>query len=508
VTGRARFGIDVIRPDMAHAAIARAPAFGGAVRSLDERATRAVAGVLDVHRITAGVAVLATNSWAARQGRDALVIDWAPGAEPDLSLDTLRTRYQALLRDPGQVAKSSGDASAALAGGARSLDVEYELPYLAHACMEPLNCVAHVTGEGCEIWTGTQMQTTDRAAAARLLGLAPEKVQIHTTFLGGGFGRRGNPHADFVLEAVELAKAAGRPVKVTWTREDDMRGGWYRPFGLSRVRAAVDGGGRPIAWLHTIAAQSLLRGSPFESFIPAGEPDPTVAEGAADMPWSIPSLRVDVHEASSPVPVQWWRSVGHSHTGFVVNGVLDELAQLGGRDPLELRRELLADKPRHLAVLNAAARRARWGQPQEPGHHLGIALHESFGSIVAQVVEVSVEGRDVRVHRVTCAIDCGFAVNPAGVIAQMESAVVFGLSAALYGEIGIERGGAVQSNFDDYRILRLSEMPFVDTILVASDGPMGGAGEPGVPPVAPAVVNAIFAATGKRIRRLPIASAL
>ena len=508
VTGRARFGIDVIRPDMAHAAIARAPAFGGTVRSIDDQATRAIAGVLDVQRIAAGVAVLATNSWAARQGRDALVIDWAPGVEPDLSLDTLRTRYQALLRDPGQVAKCSGDASAALAGGARSLDVEYELPYLAHACMEPLNCVAHVTEEGCEIWTGTQMQTTDRATAASFLGIAPEKVQIHTTFLGGGFGRRGNPRADFVLEAVELAKVAGRPVKVTWTREDDMRGGWYRPFGLSRVRAAVDGEGRPVAWHHTIAAQPVLRGSPFEKLIPAGEPDPTMAEGAADMPWSIPNLRVDVHEASSPVPVQWWRSVGHSHTGFVVNGVLDELAQLGGRDPLELRRALLADKPRHLAVLNAVARRARWGQPQDPGHHLGIALQESFGSIVAQVAEVSVEGRNVRVHRVTCAIDCGFAVNPAGVIAQMESAVVFGLSAALYGEIGIERGGAVQSNFDDYRLLRISEMPFVDTILVASDGAMGGAGEPGVPPVAPAVANALFAATGKRIRRLPIASAL
>ncbi len=508
VTGRARFGIDVMRSDMAHAAIARAPAFGGTVRSVDDRAARAVAGVLDVRQIAAGVAVLATNTWAAQRGRDALMIDWTPGAEPDLSIDALRTRYQGLLRDPGQTAKNTGNAGAALAGGARSLDVEYELPYLAHACMEPLNCVAHVTSEGCEIWTGTQMQTTDREAAATLLGIAPEKVQIHTTFLGGGFGRRGNPRADFVLEAVELARAAGRPVKVTWTREDDMRGGWYRPFGLSRVRAAVDAEGRPIAWHHTIAAQPVLRGSPFESFIPAGEPDPGVAEGAADMVWSIPNLRVDVHETSSPVPVQWWRSVGHSHTGFVVNGVLDELAQLGGRDPLELRRELLAGKPRHLAVLNAAARRARWGQPQDPGHHLGIALHESFGSIVAQVAEVSVEGGDVRVHRVTCAIDCGFVVNPAGVIAQMESAVVFGLSAALYGEIGIEHGGAVHSNFDDYRILRLSEMPFVDTILVASDGPMGGVGEPGVPPVAAALVNAIFAATGKRIRRLPIASSL
>lgn len=508
ITGRAQFGIDVIRPDMAHAAIARPPMFGGAVRSVDDRAARAVAGVLDVRQIAAGVAVLATNTWSARQGRDALEIEWAPGAEPDFSLATLRTRYQALLREPGAIATNTGDAAAALGNGARSLDVEYELPYLAHACMEPLNCVAQVTEHSCEIWTGTQMQTADRDAAAALLGFKPEQVSIHTTFLGGGFGRRGNPRADFVLEAVELAKAAGRPVKVTWTREDDMRGGWYRPFGLSRVRAAVDAAGLPIAWLHTIAAQPVLRGTQFEGFIPPGAPDPTVAEGAADMPYAIANLRVEVHEGASPVPVQWWRSVGHSHTGFAVNGALDELAQLGGRDPLELRRALLAGKPRHLAVLNAAARRARWGEPQEPGHHLGIALQESFGSIVAQVAEVSVERGAVRVHRITCAIDCGFAVNPGGVIAQMESAVVFGLSAALFGEIGIERGGAVQSNFDDYRLLRISEMPFVDTILVASDSPMGGAGEPGVPPVAPAVCNAIYAATGKRIRRLPITSSL
>ncbi len=508
VTGRALFGIDVIRPDMAHAVIARAPMFGGSVRSVDERAARAIAGVLDVRKISAGVAVLASNTWAARQGRDALVIDWAPGPEPDLSLDALRTRYRALLRTPGATTRNTGDAVATLGNLTRRLDVEYELPYLAHACMEPLNCVAHVTAEGCEIWTGTQMQTADHNAAAALLGMAPGQVRIHTTFLGGGFGRRGNPRSDFVLEAVELAQSAGRPVKVTWTREDDMRGGWYRPFGLSRVRAAIDASGLPVAWHHTIAAQPVLRGSPFEGFIRAGQPDPTVAEGADDMPWAIPNLRVEVHEAASPVPVQWWRSVGHSHTGFVVNGVLDELAQLGGRDPLELRRALLAGKPRHLAVLDAAARRARWGQPRARGRHLGIALQESFGSIVAQVAEVSVEDGALRVHRMTCAIDCGLAVNPAGVIAQMESAVVFGLSAALYGEIGLERGGAVQSNFDDYRLLRIDEMPFVDTLIVASDGPMGGAGEPGVPPVAPAVVNAIFAATGKRIRRLPIASAL
>lgn len=508
VTGRAQFGIDVIRADMAHAAIARPPTFGGSVRAVDERAALAIPGVLGVHRIAAGVAVLATNTWAARQGRDALAIDWDAGPHADFSVDALRGRLRALLREPGALASERGDVAGVLAAGARSLDVEYEVPFLAHACMEPLNCVAQVTDEGCEIWTGTQMQSGDRKAAAAVLGIPLERVQVHTTFLGGGFGRRANPRSDFVVEAVELAKLAGRPVKVTWTREDDMHGGWYRPFALSRIRAAVDAAGAPAAWHHVLAAQPVLRGSPFEAFIPPGKTDPSIIEGAADTPYGFPNLRVEAHEVDSPVTVQWWRSVGHPHTAFAVNCALDELAQLGNLDPLAVRQRLLADKPRHLAVLNAAAQRARWGQQREPGRFLGIALQESFGSIVAQVAEVSVDGDQVRVHRVTCAIDCGLAVNPAGVIAQMESAIVYGLSAALYGEIDIRDGRPVQSNFDDYPVLRISEMPFIDTIIVPGDGPMGGAGEPGVPPIAPAVCNAIHAATGKRIRRLPIASSL
>jgi isoquinoline 1-oxidoreductase beta subunit len=508
ITGRARFGIDVICPDMAHAALARSPVFGGRLRSFDDSGARAVPGVLDVKRVSAGVAVLATHTWAALQGRDALRIEWDEGAGAALSTDGLRTQYRALLQQQGVTAQDVGDVDAALGSGARAIDVEYELPFLAHACMEPLNCVAHVTAEGCEVWTGTQFQSPDRDAAAALLGMRPEQVQIHTQFLGGGFGRRANPQSDFVLEAVELAREAGRPVKITWTREDDMRAGWYRPFGLSRIRAAVDADGLPLAWHHTLATQPLLRGTLFAGFIPKDQPDPSIVEGAMHMPYAIANLRVSVHEAHSVVPVQWWRSVGHSHTAFAVNSAIDELAALGGRDPLSVRRVLLADKPRHLAVLNAAAQRAGWGRELEPGHFHGIALQESFGSIVAQVAEVSVMGGAVRVHRMTCAIDCGLAVNPAGVIAQMESAVVFGLTAALHGEIRIEAGRAVQSNFDDYPLLRIGQMPFVDTILVAGDGPMGGAGEPGVPPVAPAVCNAIFAATGKRIRRLPVTSSL
>jgi isoquinoline 1-oxidoreductase beta subunit len=505
VTGAATFGLDVVRPDMLYAVVARPPALGATPRAVDDAAARAIAGVVEVRTISSGVAVLGTNTWAARQGRDALAIDWAPGPDAAFSTAALRERYRALAAQPGVEARNTGDVAAALAGAAHQLDVEYELPFLAHSCMEPLNCVAHVTAEGCEIWTGSQFQSVDRDAAAAVLGMKPEQVELHTTFLGGGFGRRANPRSDFIVEAVELAKAVGKPVKVTWTREDDTRGGWYRPFGLSRVRAGTDVAGLPVAWHHTIVAQPVLVNTAFQAFVLPDGRDPTVTEGIGDMPYAIANLRVESHQVESPVPVQWWRSVGHSHTGFVVNGVIDELAALAKRDPLEVRRALLREQPRHLAVLNAVAQRAGWGTALPRGHHLGIALHASFGSIVAQAAEVSVEKGRVRVHRVTCGIDCGQVVNPGQVIAQMESSVVYGLSAALYGEISFENGAPVQSNFDDYRMLRLDEMPFVDTIIVPGNGPMGGVGECGVPPIAPAVCGAIYAATGRRIRRLPIA---
>lgn len=502
VTGRAQFGIDVVRPGMVHASIARPPGFGARVRGVDDRDARAVAGVLDVVQVPAGVAVVATNTWAAQQGREALHIDWDDGPNAGFTTEALRTQYRALLATPGVVAGSKGDVSAGLAGATRSIDVEYEVPFLAHASMEPLNCVAQVQDGRCEIWTGSQFQSEDRIAAAKALGIDPSKVELHTTFLGGGFGRRANPYSDFVVEAVELAKAIGKPVKVTWSREDDMRGGWYRPFAMSRVRAGVDAGGLPVAWHHTIAAQSVLADSPFRIFTHEGR-DPTVFEGASEVPYAIPNFLVDVHQTSSPVTVQWWRSVGHPHTAFVVNGVIEELAALGGRDPVTLRRALMREKPRHLAVFDAVVSRVR-SVPREPGRHVGYALQESFGSIVAQAAEVSVQRGRLRVHRLTCAIDCGFAVNPAGLIAQMESGIVYGLSAALHGEISIEKGRPVQSNFHDYPVLRMNEMPFIDTIIVPSTGPMGGGGEPATPPVAPALCAAIYAATGQRIRKLPI----
>jgi isoquinoline 1-oxidoreductase subunit beta len=507
VTGRARFGLDVRRRDMLFAMVARSPTFGGHALRYDSRAARAIPGVVDVRALPSGIAVLATNTWAARRGRDALEVEWDAGSGAHLSTAAIREDYRRRLASPGIIARSTGDADEALARAARTIDVEYEVPFLAHACMEPLNCVAQVRDGECDVWTGTQFQSVDAAAAARAAGVARDAVRIHTVFLGGGFGRRANPQSDFIVEAVQLAKATARAVQVVWTREDDMRGGWYRPFYLHRVRAGVDRSGMPVAWRHVVVGQSVLEGSPFGDAIVNGI-DPTSVEGIVDMPFGIPNLHVELTSVELPVTVQWLRSVGHSHTAFVVNGVLDELAVAARRDPLDLRRELLAAQPRHRAVLDLVAERSGWGSRLRRGVHRGLALHESFGSVVAQVAEVSVSSDGVHVHRVVCAIDCGLAVNPGQVEAQMESGIVFGLSAALRGAITLRNGLVEQGNFNDYPVLRMNEMPRIETHIVVSDAPIGGVGEPGVPCAAPAVVNAIHAATGKRLRRLPIASAL
>jgi isoquinoline 1-oxidoreductase beta subunit len=375
--------------------------------------------------------------------------------------------------------------------------------------MEPLNCLADVRADGCDLWLGTQMQSPDRDAAARELGLAPSQVRVHTTFLGGGFGRRAQRHSEVVIEAVQLSKAIGKPVLSVYTREDDVRGLSYRPYVMSRVRAGVDAKGAPVAWSQTIVSQGVLRGGWTDAFIPKGQAyDQSSVEGAADMPYSIPNVRVDAHDGTGPIPVLWWRSVGHSHTGFTVNCAIDELAVLGGQDPVELRRKLLVGKARHLAVLEAVATACNWAGGAPAGRGRGVALQDSFGSIVAEVAEVSVEGGNVRVHKVWCAIDCGFAVNPSGVVMQMESAINYGLTAAMYGEITFAGGKVEQSNFHDYPILRINEAPEIFVTIVNSGGPIGGAGEPGTPPIAPAVANAIYAATGKRVRRLPIAKNL
>lgn len=507
VTGRAGFGIDVQKPGMLIAMVAHSPVFGGTVQSVDDSAALAVPGVIQVKQIPTGVAVLATNTWAARKGRDALQVKWNEGPGASISTATLREQFRKLAAKSGTQVKAIGDAPAVIAASPNAIDVEYEVPYLAHACMEPLNCAVHASADKCEIWVGTQFQTVDRQVAATILGLKPEQVQLHTTFLGGGFGRRGNPKSDFLSEAVHIAKGVDKPVKLVWTREDDMHAGYYRPFFLHRVRGALDEKGTPLAWHHTVVGQSILAGTMFEGAFGKG-PDPTSHEGIADMPYAFPNLQVDQHDPKNAVPVQFWRSVGHSATGFVVNGFIDELAAAGKHDPVELRRELLAEKPRHLAVLNLAAEKAGWGSALPEGRGRGIALQESFGSIVAEVAEVSVTDGNVRVHRVVCAVDCGPVVNPDNVAAQVESGIVYGLSAALRGEITLSEGRVQQSNFNDYPVLRIEEMPRIETHIIKSTGPMGGAGEISTPCIAPAVCNAIFAATGKRIRRLPISASL
>ena len=386
------------------------------------------------------------------------------------------------------------------------MEAEYGFPYLAHATMEPLNCTVKVNADGAEIWTGTQFQTPDQGTAAAILGFEPEQVKIHTTFLGGGFGRRANPASDFVAEAAHVAKAAGAPVKTVWTREDDTRGGYYRPAFVHRVRAGVDASGKLVAWDHDAVGQSIFAGTFFEAMIPENGIDPSSTEGLTDSPYlaEVPNYRVGVHTPDPKVPVLWWRSVGHTHTAFAMESMVDEAAHAAGADPFEFRRAMLANHPRHLGVLELAAEKAGWGSPLPAGHGRGIAVHESFGSFVAQVAEVSVEDGEIRVHRVVIAVDCGVAVNPRTIDAQLKGAMAYGLSATLHSSLSMKEGEVQESNFHDYRVLRIADMPVVETHIVPSTDPPGGVGEPGTPPIAPAVANAVFAATGRRLRDLPL----
>jgi isoquinoline 1-oxidoreductase beta subunit len=505
VNGSAQFGIDVQIPGMLTAVVARAPVFGGKVISFNADQARAVPGVKNVVQIPSGVAVVATGFWPAKLGRDKLEIKWDDGANANLSTTAMRQEFAKTVQAPGLVAKKVGDPTKALAGAAKTISAEFEVPYLAHATMEPLNCVVDLKPNSCEIWTGTQFQTGDHAAAAMIAGLKPEQVNVHTTLLGGGFGRRANPANDFVAEAVHVAKAIKAPVKVVWTREDDMHGGYYRPMWYDKMVGSVDAAGNPIAWTHTIMGQSIIAGTPFEGFLVKDGIDGTSVEGAADLLYGIPNLQVDLHTPKMSIPVLWWRSVGHSHNGFAVEAFFDELAHAGGKDPVELRRKLLANQPRMKAVLELVAEKAKWGSAVPKGHGRGIATHFSFDSYVAQVAEVSVDKNgEVRVHKVVCAVDCGRVVNPQQVVAQMQGGIIFGLSAALKDAITFENGRVQQRNFHDYQMVRMNEAPEIEVHIMPSNEAPTGVGEPGVPPVAPAVANAIFAATGKRIRKLPI----
>jgi len=506
ITGKAVFGIDVRLPDMLTVLVARCPVFGGKLKQFDATEALKVPGVVGVYEVPTGVAVAASGFWPAKTARDLLQIEWDEGEGAALSTAKLRESYFALARTPGAVARRDGDVVSGFKAAVKTVHAEYEVPYLAHAPMEPLNVTVDLRPDHCTIWTGTQSQTLDRMAAAAVSGLPPEAIEIHTTYLGGGFGRRANPHADFVTEAVQVAKAVGRPVQVIWTREDDLRGGYYRPMWVDVIEAAIGKGGKPVAWKHTIVGQSIMEGTPMAAVMIKDGVDAASVEGAATIPYLIPNVQVELHSPKNPVPVQWWRSVGHSHTAFVVETMIDELAHLARQDPVKFRLSLLPRTSRHHAVLQLAAQKAGWGKVKPaPGHAFGVAVHESFGSVVAEVAEVSLENGQVRVHRVVAAVDCGRVINPDGVVQQIEGGIVYGLAAALHGEITLEGGRPVQSNFHDYPILRHSEMPQVEVHLVPSEAPPSGVGEPGTPPIAPAVANALFVLTGKRVRRLPLA---
>ena len=506
IDGTAQFGMDVKFDGLLTALVLRAPVFGATVKSFDATRAKAVPGVRHVVQVPSGVAVVADHFWAAKLGRDALEVAWDRGPNAQLDSTRLRDEFRALADTDGAVANTAGDAKAALGKAAKTLEAVYHVPYLAHAPMEPLNCTVKIAADRCDVWTGTQFQTMDQGVAAQITGLKPEQVFIHTMFLGGGFGRRATPTSDFVAEAVHVAKAAGAPVKTVWTREDDVRGGYYRPMYVQVAKIGIDATGKPVAWHHVLVGQSIMAGTMMEAMMVKDGVDETSVEGVHNSPYigDVPDRHVALHSPKTGIPVLWWRSVGHSYNGFVMESLVDELAALAGRDPVEYRRGLLANHPRHLGVLDLVAEKSKWGSPLPKGRARGVAVHSSFDSYVAQVAEVSIEGGKVRVHRVTCAVDCGIAVNPNQIEAQIQSGIAFGLGAALHSELSFKGGEVQQSNFHDYRVLRLNEMPVVDVHIVKSAEKPTGVGEPGTPPIAPAVANAVSALTGKRVRELPI----
>jgi len=513
ITGKAIYTQDIRLPGMLTAVVAHPPRFGAKVKAFDDAAARKVKGVEAVLQIPTGVAVLAGDFWTALQGRNALNITWDESQAIKKSSDQLMAEYKGLAKQPGSVAAKNGDVGKAMKGASKTANASYEFPYLAHASMEPLNCVVQITDAGCEIWNADQSPTSDQMHVAKVLNINPEQVKINTLYAGGSFGRRANPQSDYVVEATQIAKALGdsiptkkaTPVKMVWTREDDMQAGYYRPMYFHEISAGLDSKGMPIAWQHRIVGQSILDGTPR---VKDGI-DPTSVEGASNLPYAIPNLLVDLHTTRNQVPVQWWRSVGSTHTAYATETFIDQLASLAEKDPLEYRRELLKEQPRHLGVLNLAAEKAGWGRSLGPGRGRGIAVHKSFNTYVAQVAEVSVnKDNSFSVDRVVIAVDCGIPINPDVITAQMEGGMGFGLATALASTITLKDGKVEQSNFDSYQVLRMSQMPkSVEVHIVNSDQPPTGVGEPGTPVIAPAVANALSNATGKRFYQLPISMA-
>ena len=504
VSARAQYALDYHPEGTLTALLARSPKFGGKVASFDDTAAKAVKGVTDVVQISNGVAVVATDFWAAKKGRDALKITWDDSAAETRSSDQIFADYKKLLAKAGHDARKEGAGAAALRGAGEVITADFEFPYLAHAPMEPLNCVVeYKPGEAAVIHSGSQMPTADKGAAVAVLGLKPEQVSIVTMLAGGSFGRRATQDADLMMEATQIAKAINgkAPLKLMWTREDDIRSGKYRPMAVHRMTARLNRDAIE-AWGDRTAIQSIMAGTPF---MPAGAADLSSIEGGFDIPYAISNITADVHWPTSPVSVLWWRSVGHTHTAYAKEHFFDVAAKKLGKDPVAYRRELLAAHPRLLGVLNLAAEKAGWDTPLPAGKFRGIAVHHSFSSYVAEVAEVSVKDDGTfHVDRVVCAVDCGIVINPDIVRAQMEGGIGYGLSSILGEAVTLKDGAPVQTNFFDYSVMRMAQMPKVEVFIVPSSEPPSGVGEPGVPPIGPAVANALLAATGKTYAKLPL----
>jgi isoquinoline 1-oxidoreductase beta subunit len=507
VDGTAQFTLDVVMPGMLVALLKRPTQFGATVKSFDATAANAIPGMVKVVQVPRGVAVIAKSFWAAKQGRDALKVEWDDTSAEKRSSAALMEEYRRLADQPALPARKTGDSAQAIRSATHRVSASYEFPYLAHAPMEPLDAVVKLTGSSCEIWAGDQFQTIDQANAAKTAGLDPQQVSIHTLYAGGSFGRRANPGSDYIVEAVSIAKAYGAdgtPIKLQWTREDDIHGGLYRPMYFHKLEAGLNDKNELTGWRHVIVGQSIMANSMFAAMIKDGV-DPTSVEGAATIAYAIPNITVELSTTKNGVPVLWWRVVGSSHTTFAVEAFIDEVAHAAGADAFTFRRKLLEHEPRMKAVLELAAEKAGWSNgPMPKGKGRGIAVAEAFKTYVAQVAEVSVDDSGhVKVDRVVCAVDCGTPINPDIIAAQMEGGIGFGLGAVLYGAITLKDGRVEQDNFNSYRVLRMNEMPKVEVYIVPSTEAPTGVGEPGVAPVGPAVANAIFAATGKRIHVLP-----